>query len=75
MLLVHGESDNLVPLSQSTIFADALAKAGVPHQLLVVKGAGHGFPMLDPSHPEIYQAVDAFLAKYLKPSLAALPGR
>ncbi|MCE0522461.1 MAG: alpha/beta hydrolase [Methylacidiphilales bacterium] len=66
MLLVHGDADTLVPLAQSSVFDAALTQAGVPHQFLIVKNAGHGFAMVDPSHPEIYQAVDAFLAKYLK---------
>jgi dipeptidyl aminopeptidase/acylaminoacyl peptidase len=43
MLLVHGDSDTLVPLGQSTVFDEALTKAGVPHQLLAVKNGGHGF--------------------------------
>jgi dipeptidyl aminopeptidase/acylaminoacyl peptidase len=71
MLLVHGDADNLVPLAQSTVFDAALTEAGVPHQLLVVKNAGHGFgPMpgttIDPSRSDINKAVFAFFAKYLK---------
>lgn len=66
MLLVHGDSDALVPLAQSTVFDAALTKARVPHQLLIVKNIGHGFAMVVPSHPEVYQTVDAFLAEYLK---------
>jgi alpha-L-fucosidase len=42
ILLVHGDADNRVELSQSQKFADALAAAGAPHELLVVKGGGHG---------------------------------
>jgi acetyl esterase/lipase len=71
MLLVHGDSDALVPLSQSTVFDAALSKAGVPHQFLVVKNAGHGFgpkpgTTIDPSLFDINKAVYAFFAKYLK---------
>jgi len=71
MLLVHGDSDNLVPLGQSTAFDAALTQAGVPHQLLIVKNAGHMFsPMpgttIDPSLSEIDKTVYAFLDKYLK---------
>ena len=72
MLLVHGDADTLVPLVQSTVFDDALTKAGVPHQLVVVKNGGHGFgakpgTTIDPSRAEIIQIVQTFLAKYLKP--------
>jgi acetyl esterase/lipase len=71
MLLVHGDSDRLVPLAQSTEFDEALTKAGVPHQLLVVKNADHGFkPMpgttISPSREGIFEAVHAFFDKYLK---------
>ena len=71
MLLVHGDADTLVPLAQSTVFDEALTKAGVPHELLVVKNGGHGFkPMpgtkIDPGWPDIDKAVFAFFDKYLK---------
>ena len=71
MLLVHGDSDELVPLAQSTAFDAALTQAGVPHQFLIVKNAGHGFrpkpgTTIDPTNAGIQKAVDSFLAKYLK---------
>ena len=71
MLLVHGDSDTLVPIAQSTVFDTALTKAGVPNQLIVVKNAGHGFKAMpgttiDPGNAEITQDVLTFLAKYLK---------
>jgi acetyl esterase/lipase len=71
MLLVHGDADTLVPLAQSTVFDAALTKAGVPHEFVVVKNAGHGFkPMpgttIDPSGAEIFKTVFAFFDKYLK---------
>jgi acetyl esterase/lipase len=48
MLLVHGRSDPLVPLSQSQAMAAALTAAGVRNQLIVVPG-GHDldFPVQD----------------------------
>jgi len=71
-LLVHGEEDHLVPPAQSTEYADALEKARVPHQVLMVRNAGHDFApatpgtTIDPSVPEIQKAVMAFFDKYLK---------
>lgn len=41
VLLVHGERDKLVPLSQSRAMAAALKTAGVAHELIVVKHASH----------------------------------
>jgi acetyl esterase/lipase len=71
MLLVHGDADTLVPLAQSTEFDEALTKANVPHQLIVVKNGEHGFKPLpntttSPSNAEIGKDVLAFFDKYLR---------
>ncbi len=42
-LIMHGDQDRLVPLSQSEKLRDALRKAKVEVRLQVVKGQGHGF--------------------------------
>lgn len=41
-LIIHGDKDRLVPLSQSELLHEALKKAGVETELLIFKGAGHG---------------------------------
>lgn len=41
-LILHGDADPLVPLAQSELLHDALKKAGVASELVVVKGGGHG---------------------------------
>ncbi len=41
-LLIHGDKDNLVPLQQSQLMYDKLKSLGVPSELIVRKGAGHG---------------------------------
>jgi acetyl esterase/lipase len=41
-LIVHGDKDTLVPLSQSEMLHDALKKTGVSVTLHVAKGQGHG---------------------------------
>jgi acetyl esterase/lipase len=43
-LLIHGDKDELVPISHSERFAEAMKKANVTCELLVMKGAAHGFP-------------------------------
>jgi acetyl esterase/lipase len=43
MLLIHGDDDQRVPVDQSRRLARALAAAGVPHRLIVIAGARHGF--------------------------------
>jgi acetyl esterase/lipase len=62
-LIMHGEKDPLVPLHQSEILRDALAKAGIEAILQVVGGAGHGF-----SGGENLEPVEAFFNKHLKSS-------
>jgi acetyl esterase/lipase len=41
VLILHGDKDTLVPVSQSELFRDALKGAGVENELVVVPGAGH----------------------------------
>ena len=41
-LLIHGDQDPLVPVHQAQLLYDALKEKGVPVQLHIVKGAGHG---------------------------------
>ena len=45
-LIIHGDADKLVPIQQAEIFVEALKKAGVPGELVVKKGAAHGWPNL-----------------------------
>jgi len=42
-LIVHGDNDQLVPLSQSQRMTDRLKENGVPCELKIKPGAGHGF--------------------------------
>jgi dipeptidyl aminopeptidase/acylaminoacyl peptidase len=46
-LIIHGDSDSLVPLQQSQIFTEKLRKTGVATKVVVRKGAGHGWPGID----------------------------
>jgi acetyl esterase/lipase len=42
-LLIHGDSDGLVPLSQSQLLAAALTDAGVRNELVTIRGGDHCF--------------------------------
>jgi acetyl esterase/lipase len=46
-LLIHGDADPVVPVEQSKLFREALAKAGVHVELKIVPGGGHGGTILD----------------------------
>ncbi|MCI0494451.1 alpha/beta hydrolase [candidate division KSB1 bacterium] len=42
IITIHGDQDIIVPYNQAVRLHAALEKAGVPNQLVTIKGAGHG---------------------------------
>lgn len=60
-LIIHGDEDPLVPVSQSERLAAALKQAGVDATLHVVKGGGHGV-----IGPDTLAMAAAFFDKHLK---------
>ena len=59
-LIVHGDSDKVVPIQQSIDFYHALQKAGVPVQFYTMPHAGHGA-----NNAQATQLVVALFDKYL----------
>lgn len=66
-LILHGEVDTLVPMSQSDELYDALHRAGADVRLVKVKHAGHGFAPTgtDPSFEELKKIVQDFFRRTL----------
>ena len=64
-LLIHGDSDGLVPLSQSEMLADALDAVGVRHELVVIEGADHCFFGAEDQIDRILDTAVAFLSNEL----------
>ncbi|MCX8082008.1 MAG: alpha/beta hydrolase [bacterium] len=62
--IVHGEKDNVVPVSQSEMLYNALVKAGVDAQLYIIKGAGHGGPEF--IKQDVIDKVVSFFDKYIR---------
>jgi acetyl esterase/lipase len=62
-LLIHGDKDDLVKLSQSERIHDAFEREHVPCELIVVEGAGHGFNGDDAARAG--SALMAWFDKYL----------
>ncbi len=58
-LILHGDQDPLVPLGQSERLRAALEAVGVPAELRVLRGAGHGGPAFNA--PDVQQAILAFI--------------
>jgi len=44
VLLIHGDADTLVPIQQAEVIVKQFQASGVPCELVVRKGAGHGGP-------------------------------
>jgi acetyl esterase/lipase len=62
-LIIHGDKDFLVPIQQAEIIIDKLKAAKVPAELVVKKGAAHGWPEMGKDMPTILDWFDKYLAK------------
>jgi acetyl esterase/lipase len=62
-LIIHGDQDRLVPLQQSELIIEKLKKAGVKTNLVVKKGAGHGWLGLDTDETQLVDWFDKYLKK------------
>lgn len=63
-LIMHGDNDQLVPLRQSIILAEALIDAGVEVTMKTIPGAGHEDPKFH--NAESRQLIEEFLSRQLK---------
>ena len=62
-LIIHGDADKLVPIQQAELMVERLKKEGVPAELIVKKGAGHGWGGMDKDMPAILSWFDKYLKK------------
>lgn len=65
ILLVHGEDDTVVPISQSRAMAKALEAAGKPHTLVTLPGEDHWLSR-SATRIRVLEEMERFLAKYLR---------
>lgn len=69
-LILHGDRDTLVPVSQSQMLHEKLLAAGITSTLIVVKNAGHGFMpaggIPDPNPFKLSQLLINFFNQHLK---------
>jgi len=63
--LIHGDSDEVVPLISSTVLKVEFDKVGVTNDLLIIKGAGHGFLGDDEAAEEASTALVGWFDKHL----------
>lgn len=70
VMLVHGERDERVPMSQYRALKRALEEAGKPPEVEVLeRNEGHGFQELE-NNVRLFNAVEAFLDKHIGPGAA-----
>jgi acetyl esterase/lipase len=62
-LIIHGEKDPTVPLQQSRLMTKRLIAAGVPADLVVKPGAGHGWEDVTSDKERIVAWFDRYLAR------------
>lgn len=70
-LILHGDQDHVVPLAQSKLLFDALAKVHNPCELVILKNVGHAGPEF--RDPIITKKITAFFDHWLKPEIKANP--
>jgi len=66
-MLLHGDCDDGVPLEQSAMMAEELARNGVPAELVTITGGTHSFDRIGPPAQarHAYERVSAFLDEHL----------
>lgn len=66
----HGKEDPVVGVNESKRLISELKKYNVTHEVLLVSEEGHGMGRLK-NRLELYERIEAFLAKYLLPAAPA----
>ena len=61
-LIIHGDADKLVPIQQADLIVEKLKAAGVPAEVVVKKGAAHGWPDMGADMVLLADWFDKYLA-------------
>lgn len=70
LLITHGEDDDILPVYHARRIALAAKDAGVPTELVISESGGHIVAYV--YHPELPEAILAFVAKHIGPPIRAL---
>jgi acetyl esterase/lipase len=62
-LIIHGDADKVVPIQQAEVMLARLKEAGVPVELVVKKGSGHGWPDIGKDMATLADWFDKYLKK------------
>jgi carboxymethylenebutenolidase len=69
MLILHGEADAIIPVSEAYHLRDVLERKNIPHEIQVYPGVGHGFD------GEVWKDARARTLAFLNKYLVANDGR
>jgi carboxymethylenebutenolidase len=64
-LILHGDADATVPVEEAYHLRDVLQKKGIPYEMKIYEGAGHGFS------PDVWKDAGLRTLQFLKKHLAA----
>lgn len=70
-LLIHGTSDELVPVGESSLVFDRLSRAGVPAEMHLYAGQPHGFDAAPAFGRQSAEVMALFLRRYVGDPAAA----
>ncbi len=62
-LILHGEQDRIVPIANAYAVQGILRARGVPHEIIVYPGEGHGFGAA--AQADAAQRINAFFSRHL----------
>ena len=65
ILVMHGDSDPVVPVEQSRAFVERCRAAGVDIEFVVYEGEGHGFRKVDNQFDEYRRMHDFLVSRIL----------
>lgn len=68
ILLIHGDDDTIVPVSQSRLMAKALKKHDKAYEYIELEGGSHHLDYM-PHRKQTFEAMESFLQKYLPVTL------
>ncbi len=74
ILTIHGDLDTVVPFEQALRLETACRAAGVPHELVRVPAAGHGWATYYVAHPTLRRCLPV-IAQFLARVMPARPGQ
>jgi acetyl esterase/lipase len=64
--IIHGDADTLVPIQQAQIMIAKLRESGIPADLVIKKGGGHGWAGMESDMPKIADWFDTYLTNPAK---------